>query len=338
MEVYLTEDEKTQIKAVSKIAYDHSGGVKYLRDLKRHALSHISERLLEILQHQKTSLSPHPYIIFKNLPFDAEVSGVPQNYEDSKQFKSSYLSENILMLFSSLIGEPYSIAFEGADIVNNLIPFKEHESRYTGLGSKAELDFHIENAALRFSVNGDLSPKGLLLTGVRPEPLKNPKTMVSDARAALKRLCDEDVRQLYGKNFIIRVPYRWRDTDKSISDNTELVSLISGPIDNPSVNAVFYPGMILAVNDKANQALDKLKQAIKDVSIGIEITPGTLVYIDNRIALHARESFTSTYDANGLPNRWVQRVFITDSLWSYRHLHSVKARVFDPTLKSECVA
>lgn len=272
MDVYLTEEEKGQLQAVSQIEYDLNGGFKYIKELKQYALSNISERLLEIFYHQKTSLAPHPYIIFKNLPYDEEVSGVPENYDDSRKYKTSNLSENIIMLFSSLMGEPYSISFEGLNIVNDLIPFKEHENLYTGLGSKAELDFHIENAALRFSVNGDLSPKGLLLTGVRSEPIRNPRTMVSDARSAIQLLSKEDITNLYGRNYIIQVPYRWRGTDKSISDNTDLVSLISGPIENPSVSAVFYPGMIIAVNEKSTRALTNFKSAIKEVSIGVEIT------------------------------------------------------------------
>jgi hypothetical protein len=45
------------------------------------------------------------------------------------------------MAFASLIGEPYSILFEGGDIVNNLIPTKRAKREYTGLGSEVELDF-----------------------------------------------------------------------------------------------------------------------------------------------------------------------------------------------------
>ncbi|WP_273788078.1 MULTISPECIES: hypothetical protein [Bartonella] len=65
------------------------------------------------------------------------------------------------MMFSLLIGEPYLIKFEGKHIVNNLVPLEDNKKDYTGLRSAVELDFHIENAALKFIRGLNLSPKGI---------------------------------------------------------------------------------------------------------------------------------------------------------------------------------
>ncbi|WP_375636187.1 MULTISPECIES: hypothetical protein [unclassified Bartonella] len=111
------------------------------------------------------------------------------------------------MMFSLLIGEPYSIKFEGEYIVNNLVPLEDNKKDYTGLGSEVELDFHIENAALKFIKGLNLSPKGIFLSGVRND-VDGPLTRISGARLALKLLIEKDLSSLSDNLYIINIPYR----------------------------------------------------------------------------------------------------------------------------------
>ncbi|WP_244426384.1 hypothetical protein [Bartonella florencae] len=110
---------------------------------------------------QKRSITPRAYLIFENLPIDRQINTSPNPYNLDASCKSGYISENLIMMFSLLIGESYSIKFEGEH--NNLVPLKDNKKDYTGLGSEVELDFHIENAALKFITGLNLSPKGILL-------------------------------------------------------------------------------------------------------------------------------------------------------------------------------
>jgi len=66
------------------------------------------------------------------------------------------------------------------------------------------------------------------------------------------------------------------------------------------------------------------------------VTPGRLVYIDNRFTLHSRDKFSGTDDESGNPMRWVQRVFVAANLWNHRNLNPVKSRVFQPGETAEC--
>lgn len=109
------------------------------------------------------------------------------------------------MAVGALVGEPYSMLHEGHNIVNNLIPSIKEKKEYTGLGSEVELDFHIENAALKFMGNMNFSPCGLILMGVRHDP-KRPLTRVSDAREALALLSQNDIDQLSLPLYHIKVP------------------------------------------------------------------------------------------------------------------------------------
>lgn len=323
----LTDDERDRLLSkVSEIEYDQEGCCSYITDLQRIAFSSIPKRLLNQLRSQRTSLNPKPYIIIENLPLDRYVRTTGDG-KSVKPKKSGQISENLMMLFASLLGEPYSISFEGNEVVNNLIPYPQNQDDYTGLGSGVELDFHIENAALKYLHDGNLSPQGLLLTGVR-EDQGNPYTYVSDARQALSMISNESKEQLKKPLYKLKVPHRWRGITKA--ENTEYVSVICESDTYPEVSVAFYPDMILAKTEEAKKALEELHVEIKRCSVGVVIEPGMLIYIDNRFALHSRDKFESSQDEMGFPSRWVQRIFVASNLWNHRRLSNIKKRVFEP--------
>lgn len=207
----LTDREREILKrALDSVPYDDAGRCEYIRAMRAAAVQAIPRRITSVLESQRTSLNPRPYIILDNLPTDDEVFGSPQAHEQGSAYKSANISENLAISVASLIGEPYSVNFEGSDIVNNLTPERGKEKEYTGLGSGVELDFHIENAALKFHSHFNMTPTGLLLTGVREDP-RMPKTRFADARLAVDLLTPADLEILRGNNFRIRVPYRWRE-------------------------------------------------------------------------------------------------------------------------------
>ncbi|MGF6486876.1 TauD/TfdA family dioxygenase [Pseudomonas frederiksbergensis] len=331
----LSDTESKGIKeALTGLNYDPTGSPEYIRALRTIAYQAFPGRLIEKLEELKSNDSS--YCVFENLPID-EVYGSPLNEADSLGFKNGHLSENIIMAFGSIIAEPYSIHFEGKKIVNDLTPHKNTTSHYTGIGSEVELDFHIENAAQAYDVRGDTSPLALLLFGLRSDPnTKGPKTFVADARQALQRLTEQEIETLYGKHFIIRQPYRWRSHHVSSRD-TILHPLLTGPLEQPRVTVAFYPDMVIPVDEEASSAYKKFYDCIRDVSQGVDIQPGKLVYVNNRFTLHSREKFSPTFDSNGAPYRWVQRVFLTNNLWNFRSFHKHGHRIFDPSIKTSLI-
>ncbi|WP_206957097.1 TauD/TfdA family dioxygenase [Trinickia acidisoli] len=329
----LTDSERDRLgNALVEIAYDPHGSMGYITDLRMIALSALPRRIVDALSEQRASINPRSHLIFENLPTDEQIFTTPAPEVFTPAAKSGHLSENLIMAFASLIGEPYSIFFEGADIVNNLIPTRKSKGEYTGLGSEVELDFHIENAALKFMDDYNFSPLGLLLTGVRHDP-QGPLTRLADARAALERLTPEDIECLRMPLYRIKVPYRWR---RDSAQQTGPVSLVRGSPDLPEISAVFYPDMVEPTTSAAAFSMEKFYAAIREVSFGIDIVPGRLVYIDNRFTLHSRDKFNGTYDEAGNPMRWVQRVFVAPNLWNHRNLNPVKSRVFQPKEAAVC--
>ncbi|MFL9866068.1 TauD/TfdA family dioxygenase [Paraburkholderia fungorum] len=330
--IVLTPAEAGHIRStLSLLPYDPTGGAEYVSAVRRAAYAAFPDRVLAAIERTKLpAATANGSIEIDNLPIDTDVHGSPQFTETGHSFKGGVLSENVLVALGALAGEPYSIAHEGRELVNNLTPHKETALEYTGLGSEVELDFHIENAAQAHMPEGDTSPFALLLLGIRSEPSGGPHTRLADARRALALLSDEDIEYLYGRHYIIRVPYRWRGATPTPRDNTDLSAVLSGPVESPRVTVAFYPDMVLAANARAKLALDNLYQAIRQVSFGVQVTPGKLVLINNSFTLHSRDRFTPQYDDNGRAHRWVQRVFVARSLWNFRSFTRVHDRVFDP--------
>ncbi|MCO7632991.1 TauD/TfdA family dioxygenase [Pseudomonas guariconensis] len=323
---FLSDEERGSIrKAFSDIEYSPEGCREYVQCIRALAYRVFPERLVAKLEGLKENDAS--YCVFDNVPIDT-VHGSPPKGADHLGYKTGCLSENVLVAFGSLIAEPYSIHHEGARLVNDLVPHPDASCEYTGNGSEMELDFHTENACQVYDPRGDTSPAGLMLLGLRSDQnAGGPKTWVSDARAALGALTENEVELLYGRHFVIRQPYRWRTADNRAS---VLYPILSGPRLYPRVTAVFYPGMVTAVNDAAQAAYLKFYRAVKRVALAVDIQPGRLLYVNNRFALHAREKFTPTYDENGLAYRWVQRLFLTHDLWNFRAFEKTGARIFLP--------
>ncbi|RUR15413.1 hypothetical protein ELY21_14720 [Legionella sp. km535] len=327
-----TDKEKLE-KELRDIVYDGMGNHKYIQELRRALYNALPLQLIDLINHQKASHNLLSAIVIDNVPIDTGIVGSPSFSQTGRDFKSGFLSENVITAFSSLIGEPYSIYFEGRELVNNLTPQINTKYDYTGLGSEVELDFHIENAALQHISEDDYSPMGIFFLGLRvDETATQPITSIADARKALKLLKKSDLDILYGSNFHIQLPYRWREAFQS-SPVTPKCPLIRGPLNLPRVSVAFYSGMVTAIDNRAKIALENFHSAIKEVSESIIITPGRLVYVDNRYTLHSRTRFEPTYDELGCPYRWVQRVFVTPTLWPFRNFQAIGDRVFMPKFK-----
>ncbi|ROM58132.1 hypothetical protein BK648_05065 [Pseudomonas poae] len=322
-----TKERHLLTRELSAFSYDARNPKNLIEKLRILAYTTFPNRLIEKLESLKGNDSS--YCIFDNLPIE-KVTGSPTENSSTAKLKSGYLTENLLLSFGAVIAEPYAISFEGSKIVNDLTPHKKSRLEYTGLGSEVELDFHIENAAQISDLKGDTSPLALLLLGVRKDPnMEGPKTLIADARKALGQMSSYEIAALYAKNFIIRKPFRWRTNDAS--EESLPTAILTGPIGYPRVSAAFYSDMVTPTNKEAEDAYNIFKNQIKRVSKSVEIKPGRLVFINNRFTLHAREKFQATYDKNGAPYRWIQRIFITNNLWAFRHFKECGNRIFDPS-------
>lgn len=272
-------------------------------------------------------------LITTGLPFDP-VSAAPLRGEAPRDRKPTDLSENLTTLFGAMIGEPYGLAGEGARLVNDLIPTEEDRARLTGNGSERPLDLHTENAAhRRLFQDRDLSPLGLVLTGVCAQSEAGPKTWVANGRLAAARLPKADYDQLRRPAYAIALPLRQRRADAE--QRVARGPILSGERGREFVTAAFYGDMLRPSSRAAAKAADAFKCALEEVAVGIAIAPSFCVYVPNAYALHARDGFVPQFDAQGRAHRWLQRVFVTGRLDGFDRCGAVSERVFTLADKSQ---
>ena len=65
------------------------------------------------------------------------------------------------------------------------------------------------------------------------------------------------------------------------------------------------------INDEAIDALEHLKNAIKNCTREIVLKTGDLLIINNRTTVHGRRPFDARYDGT---DRWVQRILAIETL------------------------
>jgi hypothetical protein len=332
----LTDGERAEVHdAIRDIVYPESRYRPYLDQIRmvRNRLRHVFSDLVD--REDLSRSYPHyaGAIKIENLPVDAFVPPPPVQGGSLKRIeKPSSISENVLILIASFFGEPYSMFCEGRGLVNNLVPTRSTSTELTGLGAASDLRFHIENSALRFLTGHDCSPKALLLTGVSQD-VTPPYTRLSDARAALALIDPEDRKVLSSAAYRIRLPYRWRSfRDGYETVITPRVPLVRATSEGLMVNAALYGDMIADyAYPAAERAARNLEAALEEVSLDEVVEPGELLCIDNRVTLHARTPFKASFDAEGRARRWVQRVFVTESLANFQHWDATDDGVFAPT-------
>lgn len=334
IEYNFTDEERNRLyETLAQVEYNEAGPFNSFVRLADYSFtSAASSGTANVLHAFKNGWPESSVLTIYNGPSDTSIVRGLKEGELSHQGKSNSLSESFLVGCVTQVGEPYSIAYEGEALVNNLCPSYEDQSQLTGLGSRAPLDFHIENAAARL-LPGDRSPDGLALTGVCKEPGDGPATMVADGYLALS-LCDPAVEEeLWKSNFSIRFPNRW--LGDGMTGTSLRTSALRGPKESPSFVAAFYDKMFNPLTQEAERALAEFEDALKFVARSVTIEPGVTVVLNNHRVFHGRGSFKAMFDEDLRPYRWVQRVFYTSALRRMGEWEWVRDRVVCPVVGSE---
>lgn len=277
----------------------------------RSIVASASAELDDVLHQVKNSRQPAGPMILKNLPFDDRIQRGLAEPDKPMPVQPSSLSEGLLLGVVARIGEPYAIQQESVGLISNLCPKYSDMQSFTGLGSRRTLDLHVENAAARL-LPGDRAPDGLALIGRAKEKLGSPGTLVADGRLAVSKLSDKVHALLRDEDrFLAKFPERWRMDEQEAEIPT---AIIYGSDHAPSFVAAFYGDMVRGVDPESESALQAFRLALESVVISVAIEPGTLVLIDNHFMFHGRSAFEPSFDKNGLPYRWLQRVFWTSAL------------------------
>ena len=269
---------------------DDPGWLQHARRLS----CHLPPSLLEAIRRYRHEPGDHGILLISNLPVDEDTLPDTPGTRESVE-SAATVPAAVSLLIGLQLGEviAYRPEKRGA-MVQNIVPVRGMETSQSNAGSKP-LDFHVENA---FHPN---RPDYVGLLCLRSDHEKRAETLASSIRQALPLLGQADRDILHQPRFVSVAPPSF-----GLGDHTEPHPVLDASREDPNIVLDFQA--TTAVDDEAADALVRLCAALLDVAVPVVLLPGQMVFVDNRITLHARSLFTPRYDGR---DRWLHRVHVT---------------------------
>lgn len=264
--------------------------------------------------------SAPPVLLLRGLPIDDKLPDTPKDGVLPSD-KKTFVSEGVLLGIAAILGAPFGFSREkNGALIHMICPESGKEQSQSSIGSKSDLKFHTENAYL------DFRPQFIILIGLRADHDQQAQTTFIDARKLLSVLNTQQRDLLKQPFYQCKVGESFQATAESWS---RARPILQG--DEQTAELLLYeiamrvdPNLPVAIQQKANLALQQLYTHLKSDSPLIEshrITPGDVLIINNRAAIHGRTAFTpQVTNSYNTTNRWLERVYITKAAM----LHSQK--------------
>jgi Fe(II)/alpha-ketoglutarate-dependent arginine beta-hydroxylase len=243
---------------------------------------------------------------------DQERIGLtPPHWRDRPVPSSTHREELLLLLLSSLLGDPFCWATQqDGRLIHDVLPIKGHEQKQLGSSSESLLTWHTEDAF--HPLRGDF----LSFACVR-----NPYAAATTiGYADLLELPDSVRGLLFEERFAIRPDEShlaknntdgsseaFGEVDKMQSD-PEYVPVLFGDPDHPYIRADPYFMIVRPGDQEARYALEQLVKEMDRKMLDLCLESGDFCFIDNFRVVHGRKPFKARHDGT---DRWLKRVNIT---------------------------
>ena len=230
------------------------------------------------------------YISFSNLPVDDDLSDPPKNA--ARPYSKSYISELVLLGITHACGlNPFSYKEEkkGA-FVHEIIPIDSINNNSVSSEGVIEFDFHTDGAYLPRS----LRPHTLSLICLDDQ--EHTPTNLVNIKNVISNLSEKIITKLLSPNFIHTAPETFNVQNKKIKSS--IFDLIDGEYE---IKVALHN--IEALDEEAQIALQKLKNAISNNIIQKKWSRGDLIIFNNLKCLHGRGAIKG--------KRWLQRCYGT---------------------------
>ncbi|WP_433393080.1 TauD/TfdA family dioxygenase [Micromonospora sp. KLBMP9576] len=231
-------------------------------------------------------------LLVRNLPDFGDLLPPTPAVMDSVQ-RSPSGPAGVLAMVMLQIGELIAYRAEkfGA-LVQDVVPVPGQE-RFQGNAGSAALRMHVENAF------HEHRPHYVSLLGLRPDHDHEAGLLIASVREAAELLPEDTRAVLAERRFVTTAPASF-----GASGTPTPHAVLEGDGEDPDVRVDFTSTS--ALDPRAAAAIDEFGQAVRSVCRTVELLPGDLVVVDNRITLHGRTSFRPRYDGR---DRWLQRAF-----------------------------
>jgi len=194
-----------------------------------------------------------------------------------------------------MLGEAYTFSEEkGGETIHNVSPVKGQETSKSNEGSMQ--DFHLHTEVAHHSQR----PHFVVLICIRQDHQRAAVTYVTDISTIFPSLDKEDVVRLRQPEYVIYAPASFGPGIPPAR-----TAILSGS-DSPLELRVNFNAM-MAASETAKGAMDRLHNRLGRDRVACTLSPGDLLVLNNRRAVHGRNSFVPRYDGY---DRWLQRVYV----------------------------
>lgn len=249
-------------------------------------------------------------------PVDDTIAGpTPTHWKAAADVDTTTDQELFLGLCGLVLGEPFTWAtLQQGRLVQNILPILGDENLQNGHGSETLLEFHTEDGfhpgrcdyLLLFGIrNPDKVPT--ILASVRDLNLStHDRKILGEPRFHI-RPDGEHVRQLAA----LDANHPALALARQMSDHPEPVAALFGAPERPYLR-IDPPFMDCAPDDQeARDALAALVAALEDKQRSVVVDSGTLLIVDNYLAVHGRKPFKPRYDGT---DRWLKKLVVSRDL------------------------
>lgn len=330
-EYQLDENEAVQISAlvedVRKESLDPTRSAFY--DNVGDFSDRLPAGLLSVLEEFRDK-EPAEALVVHGFPVEEKnVALTPDHWREGRAVPSTAPHEIMLALCGQVLGEPFTWAtLQQGSLVQNILPIAGDEQRQNGYGSDALLEFHTEDAFHPDRCNF------LLLFGVRnPDRVATVLSSVCDIELSTedRRILSEPRYQIRPDTEHIRqLEALWSDHPalslaRRMSESPELTAALFGDPENPYLR-IDPPFMDVAKEEDhaARSALDTLVAELERHQKSVALGSGSLLAVNNYLAVHGRKSFTARYDGN---DRWLKKLTVSRKLRSSSLRDTAESRV-----------
>jgi L-asparagine oxygenase len=246
---------------------------------------------------------------------DGAIGPTPSHWDAPEVSDTTTEQETFLAMCATALGDPFSWStLQLGRMVQDILPIQGDELRQSGHGSESLLELHTEDG---FHPN---RCDYLLLFGLR-NPERSP-TIVASVRdiklddEALDALLQPSFQILPDDEHIRQLRLRYAEHPalarmEELKCNPVPVPVLFGDRDRPYLRIDLPFMKCLANRSVAARALAALTAELERVQQSVVVEQGSLLVIDNYLAVHGRQPFRARYDGT---DRWLKRMIVSRDL------------------------
>jgi hypothetical protein len=281
--------KETLERELAALRWNSKGSVSDLTTFIADARTVVSLRMISensnlrrVLVDLVSETGPTDAVILYNLPMDPYTPPTPTDGKVSLN-KSTSVAEAILMATGELSGT-YAIGYRSETHYSNPWVHEGFARKGDGISALTAVDVVELHQDMSYQ---NIIPDLLGLVCIREGHDTEVQTTIVNSAAIADRLPDNVLTTLREKRFRIGAPTMWVDTSEV--DLRRLRPIFEGK----AIHLPVHWDDMVGVDEGANQALDMLKEVLREVEpVGVHLVDGMMLLFNNQKVVHGRTAYS----------------------------------------------